>query len=67
MDVRIAWRTPVIEAAFTERPIRISSRKRSTVRMDESAAIPMVSTMPAMPAKERLNRWKAERAARMPR
>ena len=26
--------TPVMEAAFTERPMRISSRKRSTVRME---------------------------------
>ena len=67
MEVKMACFTPVMEAAFTERPMRISSRKRSTVRMEESAAIPMVSTMPAMPASDRLNRWKAERAARMPR
>ena len=31
-------------------PMRISSRKRSMVRMDESAAMPMVSTMPQCPA-----------------
>ena len=67
MEVWMAWRTPVTEAARTLRPMRISSRKRSSVRMDESAAMPMVSTMPAMPASERLNSPNAESAARRPR
>ena len=35
--------------------------------LDESAAMPMVSTMPATPESVRLNRPKAESAARMPR
>ena len=67
MDVRMPWRTPVTEAARTLRPMRISSRKRSRVRMEESAAMPMVSTTPAMPAMDRLNRPKCESRARMPR
>ena len=66
-DVTMACRTPVMDAARTLRPMRISSRKRSMVRMDESAAMPMVSTMPAIPASERLNRPNAESVARMPR
>ena len=66
-DVTMACFTPVMEAARTLLPMRISSRKRSMVRMDESAAMPMVSTMPAMPASERLNWPKAESAARMPK
>ena len=66
-DVTMACLTPVMDAARTLRPMRISSRKRSMVRMDESAAMPMVSTMPAMPASERLNSPNAESAARIPR
>jgi hypothetical protein len=67
MEVRMACFTPDWLAARTLLPMRISSRKRSTVRMEESAAMPMVSTMPAIPAKDRLNSPKAESAARMPR
>ena len=66
-EVTMACRTPVREAARTLRPMRISSRKRSMVRMEESAAMPMVSTMPAMPASERLNSPKCESVAKMPR
>ena len=67
MEVRMPWRTPVMDAARTLRPMRISSRKRSSVRIDESAAIPMVSTTPAMPAMDRLNKPKCESSAKMPR
>ena len=67
IEVRMPWRTPVMDAARTLRPMRISSRKRSSVRMEESAAMPMVKTTPAMPAIERLNRPNAESSARMPR
>ena len=62
IDVWMAWRTPVMDAARIERPMRISSRKRSTVRTDESAAMPMVNTMPAMPESDRLNRPKRRKA-----
>ena len=67
MEVTMACFTPVTDAARTLRPMRISSRKRSMVRMDESAAMPMVSTMPAMPASDRLNRPNDDSVARMPR
>ena len=66
IEVRMAWRTPDFEAFFTLLPMRISSRNRSSVRMEESAAMPMVNTMPAMPARDSVNNPKAESAARMP-
>ncbi len=67
MDVKMPWRTPVIEAARTLRPMRISSRKRSSVRIDESAAIPIVSTTPAIPAIDKLNKPKCESKASKPK
>ena len=42
---------PEIEAFLTVRPMRISSRKRSSTKMDESAADPVVSTTAASPGK----------------
>ena len=67
MAVLMPWRTPVMEAARTLLPMRTSSRTRSSTRMDASAAMPMVSTMPAMPASDRLNRPKRDSKASRPR
>ena len=66
-DVPIAWRVPDCAAERYVLPSRISSWKRSLIRIELSAAIPMVSTTPAMPGSDRAKSPNAESTTRMPR
>ena len=62
MIVRSACRKPISTAETGVRPLRVSSRMRSNTSTLASTAMPIVSTMPAMPGNVRVA-CKAESAA----
>ena len=67
MTVVNARRNPASMAARTVLPRRNSSRMRSKMRMFVSTAMPMVSTMPAMPGRVRVAPKPAMQARRIRR
>ena len=52
-EVKIPSLTPTVAAVLTDLPSRICSWKHSMMRIEESADMPMLTMMPAMPGKVR--------------
>ena len=66
-EVMMPCLAPETDACLMERPMRISSRKRSSTKIEESAAEPVVSTTPARPGSVSAKAPKCERSAKSPR